>query len=188
VRRCPRTGARARGARWPHVVVLLGALLAGCGEQPSTAGAAPAGGWQEFSGSLSAAGRRTVLHLGPQRRVAVVDATGSLLLDGPTRPAPGFQMQVLSFSDELTGTLGRAVWTDERGDQVYSELEGVREGDDIRITGRFVGGSGRYAGATGEYAFEWQYLIESESGQVQGRAVGFAGRMHTGAPAQDGPR
>ena len=181
-------GGHARHAARLPARVLLAALLHGCAPQPAAPGSAAQDGWQEFSGSLSAAGRRTVLELGPQRRVAVVDVAGNLRLEGATRPAPGFHVQVLTFADDLTGALGRAVWTDERGDQLFSELDGEREGDVARVTGRFVGGSGRYAGATGEYAFAWQYLIESEDGQVQGRAQGFAGRVRTDAATPGPPR
>lgn len=125
---------------------------------------------------------------GPNRRVAVIDASGSLLLSGPTRPSVGFQGHVLSFADDLTGMLGRAVWTDEQGDQVFSELQGQREGGVAHIQGHFVGGTGRYAGATGEYAFEWQFLIETEDGQVQGRAIGLAGRVRVDAAGAEPPR
>jgi len=79
----------------------------------------------------------------------VVDVSGSLLLSGPTRPAVGFQGNALTFADDLTGMLGRAVWTDDRGDQLFSELKGSRAGESLRIEGRFVGGTGRFQGATG---------------------------------------
>ena len=42
--------------------------------------------------------------------------------------------------------VGRAVWTDERGDQVFSELKGEWVGTGNRIVGTFIGGTGRYAG------------------------------------------
>ena len=78
---------------------------------------------------------------------------------------------------------GRCIWTDERGDQVYSELKGeaVRSGN--RIVGTLIGGTGRYAGVTGEYSFQWQYVIDTEDGAVSGRVVGLKGRARVGAPA-----
>lgn len=170
------------------LAVALALQLAGCG--PGEAPAPLADGWSEFSGSLTAAGRRRVLHLGPQRSVAVVDVSGSLLLTGAGRPAVGFRSDVLTFSDDLTGTLGRAVWTDERGDQVFSELQAERQGERVIVTGTFVGGTGRFAGAEGGYSFAWQYLIESEDGLVQGRSEGLAGRVRAGgaAPGAEAPR
>ena len=168
--------------------LLIAALLTSCGPTEAVTAEPTADGWHEFTGSWSAAGRRTTLQLGPQRRVSVVDVSGSVLLSGESRPAVGFHGQAISFADELTGMLGRAVWTDEHGDQVFSELEGAREGDAIRVQGRFVGGTGRYAGATGEYAFEWQYLIEAEDGHVQGRTMGLAGRVRVDGAGAEPPR
>ena len=89
----------------------------------------------------------------------------------------GFRADVLALSDSATGLVGRAVWTDDKGDQVYSELRGDGTAARNRIEGTFLGGTGRYAGATGTYEFSWQYLIESEDGTVQGRATGLKGRV-----------
>jgi hypothetical protein len=171
------------------LLVLLALPPGGCGPDTAPPLAAVPGGWHEFQGSWTAAGRRKVLQLGPERRVAVLDVSGSLVLSGPERPALGFLGEALNFADDLTGSLGRAVWTDERGDQVFSELAGERHGERLLVTGTFVGGTGRYAGATGEYAFEWQYLIESEDGLVQGRTLGLAGRVRVnGGPDAEPPR
>jgi hypothetical protein len=46
-----------------------------------------------------------------------------------------------------------------------------------RIVGTITGGTGRYAGLEGEYSFTWQFVIPTEDGLVQGRAVGLAGRV-----------
>ena len=75
---------------------------------------------------------------------------------------------------------GRCVWTDERGDMVYSELRGEAVGSGNRIVGTFVGGTGRYAGVTGDYTFQWQYVIDAEDGAVSGRVVDFKGRARLG--------
>jgi hypothetical protein len=142
-----------------------------------------ADGWREFEGSWTAAGTRRTVHLGPDHRAAIFDLTGSLLLTGAQRPAVGFKAEAIGFSDSIAGMQGRCIWTDERGDKVYSELKGeaVRSGN--RIVGTFVGGTGRYAGVTGEYSFQWQYVIDAEDGAVSGRVVGLKGRAHVGAPA-----
>jgi hypothetical protein len=72
---------------------------------------------------------------------------------------------------------GRAVWTDERGDQAYSELRGEGNATGNQIVGTFIGGTGRYAGATGTYEFSWRFLLEGEDGTVQGQSVGLKGRV-----------
>ena len=78
--------------------------------------------------------------------------------------------------------VGRSVWTDEHGDQIYSELRGEGSATGNRIVGTFLGGTGRYAGATGSYEFSWRFVLESEDGVVQGQSVGLKGRVRTEAP------
>ena len=109
--------------------------------------------------------------------------TGSLLLTGAERPAVGFRAQAIGFSDSRTGMQGRSVWTDERGDMVYSELKGEFVGTGNQIAGTFIGGTGRYAGVTGDYSFRWQYVIDAEDGAVSGRVVDFKGRARLGQAA-----
>ena len=84
----------------------------------------PAGEWHTFEGTWTAAGTRRTLRLGPDERAAIFELTGSLLLTGAQRPAVGFRAQAIGFSDSRAGMQGRCVWTDERGDMVYSELRG----------------------------------------------------------------
>ena len=109
-----------------------------------------------------------------------------MLLGGPGRPGVGFSSEVIALSDSATGLVGRSVWTDERGDQVFSELTGEGTAAKNRISGTFLGGTGRYAGATGSYEFSWQYVMEAEDGSIQGRAVGLKGRFRPGQPTAGG--
>lgn len=154
--------------------------LAACGRAPQPAAPSAAEGWREFQGSWTAAGSRHTISLGGDRRASVVDLTGSLLLAGPSRPGVGFRGDVIALNDSASGMVGRAAWTDENGDRVFSELRGEGTATGNHITGTFVGGTGRYAGATGTYEFAWQYVLQAEDGTVQGRAVGLTGRIHVG--------
>ncbi len=82
---------------------------------------------------------------------------------------------------------GRCVWTDERGDKVYSELKGEFLATGNRIAGTFLGGTGRYADLTGEYSFQWRYVVGSEDGGVSGRSVDLKGQVRlTSADATAG--
>ena len=107
------------------------------------------------------------------------------MLSGPSRPAVGFRAEAIVLNDSLTGLAGRAVWTDERGDQVFSELRGETTAAGNRLFGTFLGGSGRYAGATGSYEFSWRFLIEAEDGTVQGQSMGLKGRVRAAPPQSD---
>ena len=106
-----------------------------------------------------------------------------MLLTGAQRPAVGFQAQAIGFSDSRAGIQGRCVWTDERGDKVYSELKGEALGSGNHIVGTFTGGTGRYAGLTGDYSFQWEYVIGSEEEAVSGRAVDLKGRVRLASPS-----
>jgi hypothetical protein len=120
------------------------------------------------------------LRLGPNDRAAIFDLTGSVLLTGPQRPAVGFIAHAIGFSDSRAGMQGRCVWTDERGDMVYSELSGQAIGTGNHIVGKVIGGTGRYAGVTGDYSFQWQYVVDTEDGAVSGRVVDLKGRARFG--------
>ena len=138
--------------------------------------------WQEFEGTWTAAGSRQRIHLGGDRWASVASLNGSLLLAGPSRPGIGFRAEAIVFNDTATGMVGRAVWTDERGDQAYSELRGEGTSTGSRIVGTFLGGTGRYAGATGTYEFTWRFVLQAEDGTVQGQSMGLKGKVRAGSP------
>jgi len=170
------------GRRWVVLTLLL--LAAGCG-RPSvpTAETPSSGEWHTFQGAWSASGTRQTLNLETNHRAAIFDLSGSLLLTGDQGLGVGFQARAMGFTDSLAGMQGRCVWTDERGDKVYSELTGEFVATGNHIVGTILGGTGRYAGATGEYSFEWRYIVESEDGAVSGRAVDLKGRARLGSAA-----
>ncbi len=166
-------------------VLLVAWALAAAACGPTTESSKPvqaSGEWHEFEGSWNAAGSRHIIPLGADRRGSIIDLSGTMLLAGPGRPGVGFRSEVIALVDSQTGLVGRSVWTDEHGDQVFSELKGEGTAERNRLTGTFLGGTGRYAGATGSYEFSWQFVIESEDGSIQGRAVGLKGRVRTGQP------
>jgi len=170
-------------------VVALALAAAACGPAvgPPTPPAA-AGEWREFAGSWNAAGSRRTIPLGADRRGAIIDLRGTMLLAGPGRPGVGFRAEVIALVDSATGLVGRSVWTDERGDQVFSELTGEGTAAQNRIAGTILGGTGRFAGVTGAYEFSWRFVIEAEDGSIQGSAVGLKGRVRLGQPPAGGGR
>ena len=163
-----------------RIVIACALALTACAESSPPALTPQPGGWHEFQGSWSAAGTVRTLPLGEAHAASLADLRGTLVLSGPSRPGVGFRGDAIAFTDTDSGMVGRAVWTDEHGDQVFSELRGGGPAKGSRVSGTFIGGTGRYAGATGSYEFTWQYVIAAEDGTVQGRAVGLAGRVRTG--------
>jgi len=186
----PRQG-RKRGGDVPRCRFLLGLAFAAaaCGPaQESPRPAAASGAELEFSGSWSGLGSRHTIPLGAGRFGSIVDLKGTMLLTGPGRPGVGFQSEVIGLTDSATGFQGRSVWTDERGDQVYSELRGEGTAAKNHIAGTILSGTGRYAGVTGSYEFSWQWVMEGEEGAVHGRAADLHGRVQLSPAAGGSPR
>jgi hypothetical protein len=168
-----------------RVVTLLIAVAfpAACEQGPREPGTTlPAGEWRSFEGSWTAAGDRHTIPAGPDQQAAVVDLSGSILLTGERGLGAGFQARAIAYSDGKALSVGRALWTDERGDVIFSEWSGEDLATGRRITGRFTGGTGRWTGITGEYGFDWKYVIDAE-GRVQGRAERVRGRARFVGPA-----
>jgi hypothetical protein len=174
---------------WQRSTLLLLVLMiagAGAASQAQPGSAPKDSEWHEFSGTWTAAGNRKVIGLGGDRRASVADYSGSLMLYGTSRPALGFRAEAVVLNDSATGLIGRAVWTDEADNHVYSELRDEATPAGNRIVGTFVGGSGRYKGATGTYEFSWRFLLEAEDGTVQGQSMGLSGKVRL-VPTQSGP-
>ncbi len=186
------TAASRLGAAFRAVSPACGLRNAAVAALVAVAGCSPSGApsegppttaeWQEFQGTWTAAGDRHTIRLGNDRRASVANLNGTLLLAGPARPGLGFRAEAIVLNDSISGMVGRAVWTDERGDQVYSELRGEGTATGNRIHGTLLGGTGRYSGATGSYEFSWRFVLEAEDGSVQGQSVGLKGRVRVGAP------
>jgi hypothetical protein len=174
--RKPRCGVAGR-----HTLLILAFAVTAC--RPTTELPKPtgtSGEWLEFEGSWNAAGSRRTISLGAERRGSILDLRGTMLLAGSKRPGVGFRSEVIALVDSDTGLQGRSVWTDEHGDQVFSELQGEGTAARNHITGKFLGGTGRYAGATGSFEFSWQWVMEAEDGTIHGRAIELKGRILPG--------
>ena len=164
------------------IVSFFGLLTAGCSHAPQDSrSASPGAEWHDFKGTWTAAGSRNIMPFGGDRRAAISIFKGSLVLAGSSRPYVGFRAEAFVFNDTATGMVGRAVWTDEHGDQAFSELRGEGNADNNTITGTFVGGTGRYAGAQGTYEFSWRFVLENEDGVVEGQSMGLKGRIRVGS-------
>ena len=174
---------------WMTLTLLL--FTAGCSRPSAPTVEIPSSSdWRSFQGTWSASGTRQTLNLETNHRASIFELTGSVLLTGEQGLGVGFQARAIGLTDSLAGMQGRCVWTDERGDRVYSELKGEFVATGKHIEGTILGGTGRYTGVTGEYSFEWQFIVESEDGSVSGRAVDLKGRarLSSAAAAQGGER
>jgi hypothetical protein len=135
---------------------------------------------QVFEGTWSASGQRQVLHTDPGRSAVTVQLSGAVMITTGSGLSRGFRGEVLGFDDGAGLIAGRVVWTDERGDRIFSGIYG----DTLTTAGRpmrgtITGGTGRYAGFTGEYEFRWQNLLTTEGNVVHGRVADLRGRVRS---------
>lgn len=142
---------------------------------------APGAEWRTFEGTWTASGQRQVLPTAGARPSGTFQLSGVLTLTSGEGLSRGFRGEAIGFDNGAGLLVGHGVWTDERGDRVYSELRSETVATGRLVTGRVVGGTGRYAGLTGEFTFEWQYVVEGEGGTISGRATGLRGRVRRGA-------
>lgn len=142
-----------------------------------------------FEGEWSATGSREVLPTGSGHRAVTFYFSGSLILTSQQGLNRGFRSVVIGFDNGKGLSVGECVWTDDRGDQIFSEIWGESVSSGKRIKGTITGGTGRYAGITGEYAFGWRYVIQDAEGALQGRAVGLKGtvRLPQAPPEKPAP-
>jgi hypothetical protein len=164
------------------LVLLVSAVLGIAPAAPAQP--APPGAWRDFEGTWSATGQRQVLTAGGGHVAATIQLSGALVITGGEGLSRGFRGEAIGFDDGANLSVGKSVWTDERGDRIFSDLRGEAIGTGRRILGTITGGTGRYAGLTGEYSLIWQYVVEAERGTIQGRAVDLRGRVRYGEVAR----
>lgn len=130
---------------------------------------APANAERSLRGSWSAAGRIQTLPTETGKPAAVVQLSGAVVLADDTGAHTGFHGDAISFDDGSGVATGRAVWTDTRGDRLFSILRGEPIGTGRHVVGTITGGTGRYAGVAGGFELTWQYVISDDEGTIQGR-------------------
>lgn len=160
-------------------VVLVWTLLPGARQPPPAPAAGQ--GWRTFEGTWSAGGSRHTLPTELGEDAAIIQVSGAVVLSVDGGLGRGFHGRAIGFADGAGSRTGRAVWTDERGDRIFSTFAGGPLATGERFTGTITGGTGRFAGATGVYSFTWQYVVRTDDGAIQGRAVELNGRVRRGA-------
>lgn len=150
----------------------------------AVAAVAAAEDWRPFAGTWTATGQRQTLPTEGPRPAAIVQFSGSVVLTNGEGLSRGFRGDAIGFTDGDSLRVGRFVWTDENGDQVFGTLAGELLATGQRIVGVITGGKGRYDGLSGDFAFLWQYAVQAEDGALQGRGVSLEGRVRRGEGAR----
>ena len=156
--------------------VTAGLALAVCAATGAAARQPPAAGVPTtFEASWSATGERHTLPVEDGATAATVRLSGALVLTTGEGLARGFRAEALGFDDGRGTSAGRAVWTDDCGDRVFSTLAGHAGDSGRRIVGTITGGTGRYAGVTGTYAFTWDYVMDGDEGRIHASTARLTG-------------
>ncbi len=149
---------------------------------PARAQPPAADGWISFEGTLSGVAQPQMLAMEEGRSAVIVRISGPVVLTSGKGLPRGFLSEFIGFGDGRGNSMGAAVWTDDRGDRIFSDLKGSLTQAGRRLSGVVTGGTGRYAGLTGEWTLDWEYSIQGEEGTFQVRAVKFTGRVRLGPP------
>jgi len=136
--------------------------------------------WRTFSGSWTASGQRQTLPTEGDRPAAIVGLSGAVVLSSGAGLSRAFRGEAIAFDEGARNGAGRAVWTDTRGDRVFSSLKGDAIATGRRVAGTITGGTGRYEGITGEWTLTWQFVVQTDDGEIQGRASDLSGRFRYG--------
>jgi hypothetical protein len=142
-----------------------------------------AGGWQALEGTWAVAGRRQVLEVEGGAVAVIVDVAGAVSLTTGSGLSRGFHGRAIGYADDQGVSLGRCVWTDEKGDRIFGRVRGEPIETGKRLIGTITGGTGRYAGIEGEFSLTWQYVVPGEDGAIQARAVALKGRFRRAGTA-----
>ncbi len=67
--------------------------------------------------------------------------------------------ECVGLADSVTGVVGRCVWKDLDGPEIYLTIQSDRLQQGSQVTGTIVGGSGKLAGISGELSFNWSSVI-----------------------------
>jgi hypothetical protein len=147
--------------------------------------AAPAAAeeWRPFTATWTLSGHRTALPTEGARPAAVVFASGSFVVTRGDTLGRGFFGEVIGFDDGGSVLIGRAVFTDERGDKVFATLRGQPLGPGRTAEGTITGGTGRWAGLEGDFKFSWKFVVGAGDEEFQAMAVNVEGRAQRGSPA-----
>lgn len=173
-RSATRRAAAAFIASLAILIPLMAAPFAQGGPSPTD--------WVAFEGRWSATGRRQTLPTEGPGSAAIVRLSGALSLSSGTEVVGGGLLgEAIGYDDGTGTTAGRSVWTDSKGNRVFSSFTAETIGTGRRVTGTITGGTGRFTGIVGEYTLTWQYVVQGEDDTVQGRSVDVKGRIRRGS-------
>jgi len=134
----------------------------------------------EFKGSMIANGTRSNFPFGDERQVFTFKLSGHVNLQTTLSKTKDYWSECIGLADSVTGLVGRCVWKDLAGPEIYLTIQSDRLQQGSQVNGTIVGGSGKFAGISGELSFNWSSvttLTEAEGVvSVTGQTKNLGGR------------
>ncbi|HJV66941.1 MAG TPA: hypothetical protein VJ550_14510 [Geomonas sp.] len=134
----------------------------------------------EFKGSWIANGTRTTFPFVKGRKVFTFQIGGHVSLQTALRGKKDYWSDCIGLADAVTGMIGRCVWKDLAGPELYVVLQSDRLEPGSQVKGTIVGGTGPLSGLSGELSFNWSSIIVQTDAQgieeLTGQTLNLAGR------------
>jgi hypothetical protein len=133
----------------------------------------------EFKGTMIANGTRTPFPFGDVRQVFTFKLGGHVSLQTPLGKKKDYWSECIGLADSTTGFVGRCVWKDLDGPEIYLTIQSDKLQQGSQVNGTIVGGSGKFAGITGDLSFNWSSVITQTDAEgvvnVTGQTRNLAG-------------
>jgi len=113
----------------------------------------------EFKGAWIANGTRTPFHFGDGRQVFTFKLAGHVNLQTTLNKKKDYWAECVGLADSVTGIVGRCVWKDLTGPEIYITIQSDRLQQGSQVTGTIIGGTGHLAGISGDLSFNWSSVI-----------------------------
>jgi len=113
----------------------------------------------EFKGTIIANGTRTPFPFANERQVFTFKLSGHVNLQTSISKQKDYWSECIGLADSVTGGIGRCVWKDLAGPEIYLTIQSDKPQQGGQVIGTIVGGSGKLAGISGELSFNWSSVI-----------------------------
>jgi hypothetical protein len=113
----------------------------------------------EFNGSMIANGTRTDFPFADGRQVFTFKLAGHVNLQNLLDKKKDYWSECVGLADSVTGAVGRCVWKDLDGPEIFLTIQSDKLQQGGQVTGTIVGGSEKLAGISGELSFNWASVI-----------------------------
>jgi len=113
----------------------------------------------EFKGSMIANGTRTPFPFVEGRQVFTFKLGGHVSLQTAIGKKKDYWSECVGLADTTSGLVGRCVWKDLDGPEIYLTIQSDRLQQGSQVSGSIVGGSGKFAGISGDLSFNWSSVI-----------------------------